>query len=283
MSEPLTRFVSSEDDVEVAVHDFGGRGHPTVFLHGTGLISRMWEPIIERLGPEFRAICVDLRAHGATINPENIDFFDHRMVTDLSAVVDALALHGAWIVGHSMGGATSILTSLARPDAFSRAWVYEPVIFERTEERPSGAFDFVEATKRRRAVFSSRAEVLERYASRPPINELHEECLEIYVQHGFNDRSDGSVELACSPLLESRAYEQFLQQGWDRLPEVSIDVLVAYGGRGSDRPSTAARSIGNRMPFGVIEVFEQSDHLGCFGPLDDVASSIRSWFTGSGS
>jgi pimeloyl-ACP methyl ester carboxylesterase len=283
MSDPLTSFVSSEDGVEVAVHDYGGPGHPTVFVHGTGLISRMWEPIIERLGPDFRAICVDLRAHGATKNPEGIDFFEHRMVADLSAAVDALALNDAWVVGHSMGGATSILASLARPDAFSRAWVYEPVIFERTEDRPAGAFDFVEATKRRRTVFSSRVEVIERYGTRPPLDELHQECLEVYVQHGFNDRPDGSVELACSPALESRAFEQFLQQGWDQLPYVSVPVLVAYGGKGSDRPSTAAPLIAERLPTGVLEVFADSDHLGCFGPLEDVTASIRSWFTGTAS
>jgi len=281
MREPVTSFVSSEDGVEVAIHDYGGQGHPTIFVHGTGLASRMWEPIIERLGANFRAICVDLRAHGATTNPLDINFFDHRMVADLSAAADALALKDAWVVGHSMGGATSLLASLARPKAFSRAWVYEPVIFERTEERPVGAFDFVEITKRRRAVFSSRAEVIERYGSRAPLDELHPECLEAYVQHGFIDRPDGSVELACSPALESKAYEQFLQQGWGQLPNVSVAVLVAYGGRGSDRPSTEAPSIAQRIPSGVIEVFEDSDHFGCFGPLDDVTASIHNWFTGT--
>jgi pimeloyl-ACP methyl ester carboxylesterase len=246
MSEPLTSFVSSKDGVEVAIHDYGGQGHPTIFVHGTGLTSRMWEPIIERLGADFRAICVDLRAHGATTNPLDINFFDHRMVADLSAAADALALKDAWVVGHSMGGATGIL-----------------------------------ASKRRRTVFSSRAEVIERYASRAPLDELHPECLEAYVQHGFIDRPDGSVELACSPALESKAYEQFLQQGWGQLPDVSIAVLVAYGARGSDRPSAEAQSIAERIPSGVIEVFEDSDHFGCFGPLEDVTASIRNWFTGT--
>ena len=50
MLTPRTSFVSSEDQVEVAVHDYGGNGHPTIFIHGTGLVSRMWEPVIRRLG-----------------------------------------------------------------------------------------------------------------------------------------------------------------------------------------------------------------------------------------
>ena len=106
MLTPRTSFVSSEDHVEVAVHDYGGDGHPTIFIHGTGLVSRMWEPVITRLGEEFRAICVDLRAHGATTNPADVNFFDHRMVADVVSVIDALEVRDAWVVGHSMGGAT---------------------------------------------------------------------------------------------------------------------------------------------------------------------------------
>ncbi len=278
MLTPRTSFVSSEDQVEVAVHDYGGNGHPTIFIHGTGLVSRMWEPVIRRLGEEFRAICVDLRAHGATTNPDDITFFDHRMVADIVSVIDAFELRDAWVVGHSMGGATGLLASLARPGAFQRAWVYEPIIFERTEDRPQGAFDFVEATKRRRSVFPSRKDALDRYGSRPPLDELHPECLEAYVDHGFVDLADGSVELACNPLLESRAFEQFLQDGWERVPQIAMGVLVAYGASGVDRPSTAAPAIANRLPLGVVQPFDDSDHFGCFNSLEAVVTSLRSWF-----
>ena len=278
MLTPRTSFVSSEDQVEVAVHDYGGKGHPTIFIHGTGLISRMWEPVIARLGKEFRALCVDLRAHGATANPQNVTFFEDRMVADVVSVIDAFELQNAWVVGHSMGGATGLLASLARPTAFERAWVYEPIIFERTEDRPDGAFDFVEATKHRRSVFPSRNDALTRYGSRPPLNELHPECLEAYVTHGFVDLADGSVELACDPILESRAFEQFLQNGWERLPQITIDALIAYGARGVDRPSTTAPAIASRLPFGVAEQFQDSDHFGCFGSLQSVVTSLRRWF-----
>jgi len=278
MLTPRTRFIASEDQVVVAAHDYGGTGHPTIFVHGTGLVSRMWEPVIMKLGEEFRAICVDLRAHGATTNPTTIDFFDHRMVADLVSVIDAFDLEDAWVVGHSMGGATGLLSSLVRPKAFERAWVYEPVIFQRTEDRPEGAFDFVEATKRRRSVFPTRMDALARYRSRPPLSELHPDCLDAYVTHGFIDLADGSVELACKPAFESKAYEQFLQDGWERLPQIDMDVLVAYGANGSDRPSTAATEIATRLPSGVVEVFDGSDHFGCFASLESVAASLRSWF-----
>ncbi|MDG2111134.1 MAG: alpha/beta fold hydrolase, partial [Actinomycetota bacterium] len=85
MREPATTFIPSTDGVEVAVHDYGGEGRPTMFVHGTGLVSRMWEPVMELLGDEFRPIGVDLRGHGSTRAPDDVQFQSHRMVTDLTA------------------------------------------------------------------------------------------------------------------------------------------------------------------------------------------------------
>ena len=260
------------------MHDYGGDGHPTLFIHGTGMVARMFEPVMELLGDGFRPIAVDLRAHGSTRNGDDVEFHDHRMVADLIAVVDELELRDAWSVAHSMGGGTTILASLARPDAFERQWVYEPIIFERDVARPEGAFDFVEATRRRRPVFESRQHVIASYGSRPPLDELDPACLAAYVQHGFVDQADGTVRLACNPILESRAFEQYLMDGWDHLPEVAIPVRVAYGTGGDDRPASAAAGIAARLPCGELDSFEGSGHFGCFGPLDRAAASIREWF-----
>ena len=281
MREPTTILIPSTDGVHVAAHDYGGEGHLTFFVHGTGLVSRMWEPIMDLLGPAIRPVGIDLRAHGASTYPDDVEFHDHRMVSDMCAVLDHFDADGAWAVGHSMGGGTSILSSLERPGALSKLWVYEPIIFEREQERPEGLFDFVEATKKRRPVYDSRADVIARYSSRPPLDEPHIDCLSAYVQHGFVDQDDGTVRLACDPLLESRAFEQYLQDGWDRLPEVTIPVRVGFGTGSDDRPATAGPAIAARMPLGDADPFEGSDHFGCFGPLERAADSIRTWLFGS--
>lgn len=280
MREPETTFVPSTDAVEVAVHDYGGDGHPTVFVHGTGLVSRMWEPVMELLGDEFRPIGVDLRGHGSARAPQDVQFQAPRMVSDLTAVIDAFELEDAWIVAHSMGGGTSILASLERPAAFERQWVFEPIIFRREEVRPEGAIDFIEITRRRRPVFDSREQVISSYGSRPPLDELDPACLAAYVEHGFVDQTDGTVRLACDPLMESRAFEQYLQDGWERLPDVALPVRVAYGTASDDRPAAAAPDIAARLPHGDLEAFDGSGHFGCFGPLEHCATSIRSWFSG---
>jgi len=277
--EPATTHVKSEDGVHVAVHDYGGSGTPTVFVHGTGLVSRMWDPVIERLPPErFRALAVDLRGHGASRVPVDVTFTDHRMVTDLTAVCRAFDIVGGWAVAHSMGGGTALLTEADHPGTFARLWVYEPIIFPRLGENAEGVSDMAEASRRRRARFDSRDEAAARYASRPPLDELTAEAMAAYVAHGFVDEPQGTVRLACDPELESRAFQQYLQDGYRRLPEITAPVLVAYGTASSDRSREWSPRIAEALPNGVELPFEGSAHFGPFGRPDVAAASIDGWF-----
>ena len=40
---------------------------------------------------------------------------------------------------------------------------------------------------------------------------------------------DGSVSLACPPQLEARAYDQYLQRGFEQLGRIGAPVLVGFG------------------------------------------------------
>ena len=275
MREPTTRLIDSTDGVEVAAHDYGGGGPHVFFVHGTGMVSRMWEPVMELLDDRVHPVGIDLRGHGASQFPADVSCDDFRMVADVCAVLDDFEARGSFIVGHSMGGGTALLSSLARPGALAAAWVFEPIIFERPVERPT---DIAEMTRKRRAEFPSRAEVVERFASRPPFDEMHPACLAAYVDHGFTDQPDESIRLACDPEIEARVFEDYLHDGWDRLPDIAIPVRVARGTDESLLSSTEAPGIARRLPAGELEDFEGASHMGCFGDLDRVAHSIRETF-----
>lgn len=277
---PETRWIPSENGVEVAVHDYGGDGRPTLFVHGTGMVGRMWEPVMERL-PEglVRPLAIDLRAHGASRTPDVVTFTDHRMVADLTAVCDAYELDTALAVGHSMGGGTAILTSLARPGALARLWTYEPIIFPRDQEHPPGEVDLIQGARNRRSVFPSRQAAFARYSASPGMGEIDPDALWAYLEHGFVDRPDGAVELACSPDHEADAFNGYLQKGFERLGEVSVPVLVAYGGANPMPPGQWSPKVAESIPEGIAECYESSGHFGCFGELDRTARSIAAWFS----
>lgn len=266
----------------MAVHDYGGTGHPTTFVAGTGLCGRMWEPIIARLpSAHYRCLAIDLRGHGSAVTPADVTFHDDDLVADLSAVADAFSLHDAWGVGHSMGGGTTLLVEASRPPTYRRMWVYEPIIFPR-EGTTEGLTRMLEATRRRRAGFASRAEALERYGSRPPFDRLHPDALAAYVQHAFIDLPDGTVRLACEPETEARLFEQYLRNGFSRLGDVHGEVVVAYGSATPENSGLWAPRIAEALPNGTAESFEGQDHFGCFADLDRVVSSLNRFFLNAG-
>jgi pimeloyl-ACP methyl ester carboxylesterase len=83
-----------------------------VFLHGGGLSSRMWQPIIERL-PEYYCLAPDLPEHGrsASLAPFDLDDAARRVAELIRLHVPGRKAH---LVGLSLGGA--VVLNIARLD-----------------------------------------------------------------------------------------------------------------------------------------------------------------------
>ncbi len=281
MHEPERIDIPSADGVVVAVHDYGGLGVPVLLVHGTGMCARMWEPVLDRLPAErLRFLTVDLRGHGLTVTPPGTTFQDHRMIADLTAVIDHLDLVDGFGVGHSMGGGTTILAGIERPRAFRRVWAYEPIVMAPGTQRAESGF--LEGIRRRRMVFPDLQTVYDRYSSRYPLDELHPDCLWAYLHHGFRVVEDG-VELLCRPHNEALAFEQFEQGGFARLADVPMPVLVASGGAEPDYPpAISAPLVADALPRAEHELWQDSKHFGPFSLLDQAAQSILRWITNEG-
>jgi pimeloyl-ACP methyl ester carboxylesterase len=96
-----SRVITLVNDTEIAFDDIGS-GLPLVFLHAFPLNRTMWEPQVGALVAEARCIPIDFRGFGdsAASPPYTMD----RYADDVVAVLDALSIERAVVVGLSMGG-----------------------------------------------------------------------------------------------------------------------------------------------------------------------------------
>ena len=278
----VLHHIRSDDGVEVAVHDSGGPGRPLIAVHGTGMVGRMWAPILALLPPDsVRVLYIDLRGHGASRTPAEVSFHDHRMVADLCAVAEAFELDGALAATHSMGAATTLLTSVARPKTFSKIFAFEPIIFRREPDFGGSTPDFLAGVLRRKATFGSHDEAIERYGSRPPLDVLDPATLRAYVEDGFVDAGDGTVRLACAPIHEAAVFNDFLDRGFEQLRNVSAQVLLGAGSQ-SARPGGEHPwgEVAAQIPNAEYRVFEGADHFGPFaaGRLTETAEVLTTFF-----
>jgi non-heme chloroperoxidase len=95
--------ITTKDGNELFYKDWG-QGTPVVFSHGWPLNADTWDEQLFFLASQgYRAIAHDRRGHGRSSQPWNGNDMD-TYADDLAALMTALDLRGAVMVGHSTGG-----------------------------------------------------------------------------------------------------------------------------------------------------------------------------------
>jgi len=271
-SPTRVEFTSTSGVTSVA-WDFGGDGPPIVFSHATGFHSRVWDQIIAHLLNDFRCVSVDLRGHGDSVVPDGTDLAWSGMAHDLLAAIDALNLgSGLAAVGHSMGGASILLAEGIRPGTFAHAWLFEPITIPIERAIPPGESDLVQSARKRRQNFASFDAAYERYMGRPPFSMCDPKVIRDYVDHGFNQLEDGTVQLKCPGEVEATVFENSMSGVYEQLPNIETRVTVVGSGDGS-LPAQLAEAAADQMPHGTY-VFEKD--LTHFGPFQDPAAMAAS-------
>jgi pimeloyl-ACP methyl ester carboxylesterase len=97
------------------VEDSGGDGLPVIMSHGFLMDHEMFESQVRALSPEFRCITWDQRGFGQT-ESDSEPFTVWDAAEDCAAVLDALAIPRAVILGMSFGGWLSTRFCLAHPE-----------------------------------------------------------------------------------------------------------------------------------------------------------------------
>jgi 2-succinyl-6-hydroxy-2,4-cyclohexadiene-1-carboxylate synthase len=121
--------------------------HPTVlvFVHGWLLSRAYWQPVIDRLSPDFQCLSYDLRGFGASqatallsspapelatvggsslpavnldsspSSPLPLSYTPAAYATDLNLLLQDLNISRAWLVGHSLGGTIALWAADQNP------------------------------------------------------------------------------------------------------------------------------------------------------------------------
>lgn len=97
-----------------------GEGMPLVLLHGAfGTIESCFSDLLPVLAQRFEVIAIELQGHGRTRDVDRPLSYPG-MARDTAALVDALGVQQAHVVGYSMGGAVALQVALDRPELVER-------------------------------------------------------------------------------------------------------------------------------------------------------------------
>jgi pimeloyl-ACP methyl ester carboxylesterase len=114
----------SRGSVELRAWEWPGGPPPTLLLHGIGNYGRYWDFVADSIAGRVRLVAPDARGHGESGRPTDA-YAPDEFVADAIAVLDALAIERAIVVGHSMGGTHAIRLAAAHPDRVERLVVVD--------------------------------------------------------------------------------------------------------------------------------------------------------------
>ena len=275
---PTQLTIEGHNGVPINVWDYGGDGPDLVLCPCTGTLSRLWDPIVKLLNGDFRIVAPDMRGHGDSGKPEDLDSYEWSLSSeDLYAVTEQLELGPTiYAAGHSAGATQVVYCQLHHPGTFTRAVLIDPII---GPAQPKEGPNFLgDGARRRRREFPSKADAIANFSSKPPMNSWVPECVEAYVNFGLDDSQGDTATLKCPPEVEGRNYDRGgAPELFERLSEVSFEKFSHVT---SDKSNVREMVLLQRpkLPDAEIIDIEGASHFIPQERPEEIAEIIRSTF-----
>ena len=107
-----------------------GSGEPVVLLHGIPTWSFLYADVIPLLEPHCRVIAPDFLGHGWS---DRRDRFDRSLTAQAAAILallDALEIERATVVGHDTGGGVGLILGIEHPERVERLVLSNVVAYD---------------------------------------------------------------------------------------------------------------------------------------------------------
>lgn len=228
---------------------------PVVLIHGAGGNHLYWPPQLRRL-PGERVFAVDLPGHGKSPG------VGHQTIEDYAAEVigfiEALKLHRAVLVGHSMGGAVALRAAIDAPGRAlalgllgSAAGMHvSPKLLQMAAD-PSNAADTAHWVTEK-----SFAE-----GTSPRLKELAEQRM---------GQTRSSV--LYGDLLACDAFDPGM-----RAAEIAAPALIVFGREDRMMPASAGRLLMEQMQHARLELVDGAGHMVMLEQPDRVAELMSAF------
>jgi len=216
-----------------------GVGEPIVFCHGLGGNHAIWWRQIGAFAQRYCVITWDQRGFGNSTAHSGRTGIDEA-AGDLIAVLDALQIRRAHLVGQSMGAFVALRAALDHPDRaislvlsttlagadprHSRALHAAVPDRPRRDRHPVVSADFSRSEPDLVVLYN----LISSFGTKPPVGEM----VEAMASHRFGD--DELASLALPTLFLAAANDQFcppavMKTAAGRVPGAAVDVLPGAG------------------------------------------------------
>ncbi len=134
LADPDSRFIDV-NGLTIHYKDMGAGNTTYILLHGFGASVFSWREVMDDFAAHGRVIAYDRPAFGLTSRPMPADWINGQNpysieanVAHLAALMDALQIDQAILVGNSAGGGTAVAFALAHPERVQALILVAPAV-----------------------------------------------------------------------------------------------------------------------------------------------------------
>ncbi|MEV7606268.1 alpha/beta hydrolase [Paenarthrobacter sp. NPDC089322] len=234
-------------------------GAPLVLLHAWGESWRSFERLIAAL-PEFVIVAPDLRGHGGADKPES-GYALPDIAEDMSALLEALGIKKAHVVGSSSGGYVAQQLAVTHPDLVtSLVLVGSPLSLQ---GRPSFADEVDTLTDP-----VSEAWVRDSLSWYRLFHTVPPSYIEARVQDGL--------------AMPASIWKASLRGLFEAVPPtetgtISAPTLILWGAHDHLVPRHHQETLAGRIPGAQLKIYEETGHLVLWECPDRVAEDVKAF------
>ncbi len=271
----------------ISAIDFGGTGETLHFSHANGYPPRAYSPLLQALSTQYHTIAMPLRPLWPGANPSSIQNWIP-LADDLIQFLDSNPTTPILGVGHSVGGTTTLMAALKRPDLFQKLVLIDPVFmppwFARTWQVIQGLglgerfHPLISGARHRRRSFNNREEIFSSYRKKSVFQYIEDSALKIYIGAMTESQSDGRITLRYSPEWEIQIYMTGILHDiaiWKSLATLAMPILILGAQHSNTFWPQTARRMRRCLKQADIRIIPDSTHLLPLEKPDIVAQQIK--------
>ena len=249
--------------------DFGGAGKLIHFSHANGFPPKVYQHFIDPFLQKHQVIAAKHRPLWGNENPNNVSSWEV-FADDLIRFLDERALKNIIGMGHSMGGTSSVIAAIKRPDLFSQLILIDPVIFPWWFIWAARIFPMnwrkkiipvAKISMKRRDHWASKEELYQLWRTKRVFKRFSDEVLKQFIEHAtiVDKRKDG-ITLAYSKEWETQVYIT-PPYVFSKLKKIKVPMLIIKGEKTDVISDKIWTNWQNAQPNNHFINFKNAGHL----------------------
>ena len=258
------------------------------FSHANGFNGLTYKTLLNKISPNQKIISYDLRGHGKSTvpaEPEKLKSWQ-RYRDDLISILEKNN-EPSTLIGHSLGGTTSLLVAFKRPELVSKIILIDPVLLPLTYWLGTKAVQSIGLIEKvhpmvkgalvRKKTWESKEQAFQYFSGKKLFRKVIPEAINDYIDGGMKKINENLYELNCSPKWEAATFKLTSGGNWFNLKKSNVPTKVILTPNSVVCNERSQKKLNKSIAKIEFVTLENTTHMLPLEDIDGVGNEILSF------